>query len=151
MNNDEARQALDAVTQGRDALAARARWPLWRHALAGALQSAFLMIWAVPMPMAAVLMALCVACIGLIVASDRRTHGFFVNGWSSRQARPAALLATFMAFAGFAAVIETGNGINQWSPIAPWIALAVGIGVTGASLWWERLYRAELQDRSWNA
>ncbi|NQX95781.1 MAG: hypothetical protein HRT64_12825, partial [Erythrobacter sp.] len=65
-------EALAAVRQTDTKMAKRMRWPLWRHAAAGALQAAFIIIVATPMPFAALLMIACIGSIFFIMESDRR-------------------------------------------------------------------------------
>ena len=139
-------EALAAVQQTDQKMAERMRWPLWRHAAAGALQGTFVFVWATPMPYAAILLALCIASLFVIIESDRRNHGMFVSGWASAKARPATLCAVAISLLGFAAVIYASDGINQWTNWAVPIALAVALGVTCVSVWWEKLYQRELAE-----
>ena len=145
MEREEAQAALEAVRNTDRQMAEKMSWPLWRHAAAGALQALFVITWATPMPFGALTMGLALAGIWLIGASDRKRHGMFVNGWSSKAARPAVLLAVAITLAGFVAIFFLGDGINRWTPFAPPVAGAVFVGVTLSSLWWQKLYQGELE------
>ena len=140
----DAEAALAAVRQSDHNLSRHIRWPFWRHAAAGLLQAILVFTWAVPMPWAAITLGLGLFGIWAIAASDRKLHGMFVNGWTSTAARPAVWLAIAATLAGFAAISMAAGEVNRWTPLAIPIALAVFLVVTVSSIWWERLYRAEL-------
>ena len=144
MERHEALSALDAARHTDRRMATHMEWPLWRHVQAGALQALFVVTWTTPMPLAALFMAAALLGIFWIGRNDRKKFGMFVNGWSSEAARPAVLLAVAITLAGFGAVILLGDGINEWTPWGIPIALAVLVGVTLASLWWQKLFLAEL-------
>ena len=135
---------IAAVQQTNLSLAAKMRWPFWRHAAAGLLQAVLVGTWAIPMPWAALSLGLGLFGIWAIGASDRRLHGMFVNGWISKAARPAVLLAVAATLSGFVMVALAAGEVNRWTPLAIPITLAVFVVVTISSMWWERLYRAEL-------
>lgn len=144
MDRNEALSALDAARDTDRRMARRMTWPLWRHALAGGLQALFVITWATPMPFAALLMVIALFGIFWIGANDRKKFGMFVNGWSSEAARPSILLAVAITLAGFLAIYLLGDGVNRWTPWAIPVAFAVFVGVTLASLWWQKLYMREL-------
>ena len=144
MDRNEALSALDAARDTDRRMARRMTWPLWRHALAGALQALFVITWATPMPFAALLMGVCLFGIYWIGANDRKRFGMFVNGWSSEAARPAVFLALAVTLSGFAAIWSLGDGINRWTPWAIPAALGVFVGVTLSSLWWQKLHIRDL-------
>ncbi|ANU07247.1 hypothetical protein A6F65_00937 [Paraurantiacibacter namhicola] len=146
MDRDEARSALDVARDTDRKMAQRLTWPLWRHALAGGLQALFVITFATPMPFAALLMAVALLGIFWIGANDRKRFGMFVSGWASEAARPSILAAIAITLAGFGAIMAVGEGINRWTPWAIPIALAVFVGVTLASLWWQKLYTQELTE-----
>ena len=144
MDRDDAVEALHNVRQTDCALERRTRWPLWRHAAFGALEALLLLAWGVPL--AAMAACIVIALVGLwwIVADDRRRYGMFVSGYSSRAALPATALAFAIVLGGLAVLIITG-GPNQWTPYVLPVVGAVFVGCTLASIWWEKLYRAELR------
>ena len=137
--------ALESVRQVDRALERRARWPLWRHAAFGALEALLLLAWGVPL--AAMAACIVIALVGLwwIVADDRSRYGMFVSGYSSKAALPATELAFVIVLGGLVVLIMTG-GPNQWTPYVLPVVGAVFIGCTLASIWWEKLYRAELRE-----
>ena len=145
MDRNEALSALDAANDADRRIAGRMTWPLWRHALAGALQALFVITWAIPMPFAGLTMIIALFGIWWIGANDRKRFGMFVNGWTSRAARPAVFLAIAITLLGLGAISWIADDVNRWTPWAIPIAAAVFIGVTLASLWWQKLYMQELQ------
>ncbi|TMM46575.1 hypothetical protein [Qipengyuania marisflavi] len=144
---NDPRAALDAVAQTDRRLAKRMHWSLPRHAAAGLLQALCVISWAVPIPLAIVTILLVVGGVVWISHSDRKRDGMFVNGWSSRAARPAFWLAIAATLAGFALLAWAAPGLHMWTPLGVPIALGVFVVVTASSIWWERLYHADL-DRS---
>ena len=143
MNPEEARLALENAHQSEVRLEQRTRWPLWRHAAFGAVEALVLLGYGLPYAAMAVCVALALGGLWLIVADDRRRYGMFVSGLTSRAARPAMWLACAIVMAGFVVLVRYGEP-NRWTPLVGFVAAIVLVGCTLASLWWEKLYRAEL-------
>ena len=143
MDRTEARAALASTDLSNRKLAARARWPLWRHAAFGLLEALLLIAWGLPTAAMAACIVLALGGLGWIMADDRNRNGFFVNGWSSKAAMPATLAACLVFLTSIALVLMTG-GPNQWTPMVPLAALIAFVGCTVSSIWWEKLYREEL-------
>lgn len=145
---NDPRSALAAVERTEHRLSDRMHWPLWRHLAAGLLQAMFVIAWALPTPSMALTVVLAAGVMGAIAASDRRRNGMFVTGMASRAALPAIGLAIVATLGGMAAVNWASGGVNVWTPAVLPIAAAVVLVVTLASIWWERLYQAELRARA---
>lgn len=143
MNPTEAAAALASVEATKQRLAAHARWPFARHAMFGAMEG--LVVAGIAQPgkggsgMVMVGMALFTYC----VMDDRRRHGMFVSGWQKGATRP--LMVGLMLFVGamlaLAAMVRDGRFTQPPGFILGIVTFAV---CTAASLWWERIYRAEL-------
>ncbi|MDG6077865.1 hypothetical protein E3U23_01455 [Erythrobacter litoralis] len=144
MDQNDAMKALDSVRETDRALERRARWPLWRHAAFGALEALLLLAWGVPLAAMAACIVIALGGLWWIVADDRRRYGMFVSGYSSRAALPATWLALAIVLSGLVALVLTG-GPNQWTPYVLPVVGTVFVGCTLASIWWEKLYRAELR------
>ena len=144
MDRNEARAALDAVHNTDKTMAGHMRWPLWRHAAFGAVQSLFLLGWGLPSAAMAACLVVAVAGLSWIVHDDRKRYGMVVSGISSPAAMPATWLAIAIFLAGLAVVILTG-GPNEWTPWVPVVTVLVFIGETLASLWWQKLAQADLR------
>ncbi|MGB3166911.1 MAG: hypothetical protein WBA68_09070 [Alteraurantiacibacter sp.] len=144
MDGNEARASLDAVRQTDRRMAGQMTWPLWRHAAFGAIEALFVLGWGLPSPGMAACLVIAIGGIFWINRDDRKRHGMFVSGFTSRAARPAIWLAFAIVIAGLGAVLLTG-GLNRWTPWVPVIVGLVFVLETLASLWWQKLYLAELR------
>ncbi|RIV85755.1 hypothetical protein [Aurantiacibacter zhengii] len=144
MDSEEARSALGAVRDTDRRMAKRMRWPLWRHAAYGAVQALLVLAWGLPVAAMAACIVVAFGALWWIIRDDRQRYGMFVSGYSSRAAQPALWLAFAIFLAGLAVVILTG-GPNTWSPLVAIVAIAVFIGETLASLWWQKLAQDDLR------
>jgi hypothetical protein len=139
------RDALAAIERTEGRLATRMYWPLHRHAAAGVLQALFVVAWALPLPYMGALFAVAVAMMTLIAEADRKRDGMFVSGMVSKSGIPAIVVAIALTLGGIAAVTWFAGGPGMWHIAAVPVAIVVAVGVTLASLWWEKLYQAELR------
>jgi hypothetical protein len=140
---EEARVALAAKGSAERDLAKAAHCPPWRHAVFGVVMAGVVMTPAVPLPWRFVALALILVGIGLIVASDRRRMGMFVNGYRRGKTRIIALatLAVELGLYWFA----TYRALTFGDHVTPLVlaALGVGLGWIG-SIIWQRVFVAEL-------
>lgn len=143
MDPHDAATALTSIRRTEDKLADRARWPVHRHAMFGLSEG--LLIAALPQPsairtgMIAVGAVLILACVW----DDRRRHGMFISGWQKGATRPLTfMLAAFLATMVWAA-LHTGRG-DGIQPSGMIIGVVTFVICTGASIAWERIYRAAL-------
>lgn len=143
MKPEEARAALEDVARVKSRLTQRVAWPLWRHLLAG-LVSALLVGgsaftgWPMFIAYAAV-----VVLAALIVWLDRRYSGMFVSGYRGARTKWAMLASAAVTVAGVGAIYLLPLQ-PPTDPIFIGVIAVVLAGTTAASIWWERLYRAEL-------
>ena len=145
MDRNEALAALESVGQTQERLAEVSEWPLWRHALFGVAEAVF--IFGLSLSLLGTLGGFVVA--GAITAwifhDDKRRYGRAVSGWHGT--RPRILLVALIAFvAGMAHLSWSTRGEPIPAPGAVLAASATFVVCTLASLWWQRLYRAELRD-----
>jgi hypothetical protein len=77
---DEARVALAAKSAAERDLAKLAICPPWRHAAFAAIMAALVASSAVALPVRFAILAIVLVSIALVVRSDRRRLGVFVNG-----------------------------------------------------------------------
>ena len=144
MDREEARVALDSVERMDRQLAEQMTWPLWRHAAFGAIEALFLLGWGLSTAGMAVCLVVALGGLAWIVHDDRQRYGVFISGYSSRAARPALFLAFLIFLAGLAAIVLTG-GLHVWTPWVPVVVVLVFVGETLASIWWQKLFHADLQ------
>lgn len=140
---EAAREALAAKDRAQQDLARLASCPPWRHALFGGIMAGLVGTPAVPLPWRFVLLAAVFATLALVVQSDRRRMGVFVNGYRPGRTRLVTfpILALFLAlYAGsYAAVLA-------WHRPEIAIALAIAAFVMGCigSVLWQRVFVREL-------
>lgn len=147
MTPNEAAAALDAIDRTDKSLAARARWPFLRHAAFGLAEGLIVAAMAQPIARAGAMILVAMLLIIACVADDRRRHGFFVSGWHPVSTRTTTVLVTLFVLlmaAGSAAMRDGSGGATLGFVLG---AVTVVI-CTAASLYWEKVYRAGLMNRS---
>ncbi|HEX7851071.1 MAG TPA: hypothetical protein VF485_15180 [Sphingomonas sp.] len=124
-------------------LARLALCPPWRHAAFAAVMATLVATPAVPMPLRFMVIALIFVAIALIVQSDRRRLGVFVNGYRRGKTRmvtfPMLALILMLYAASCYAALDRGR---------PMISLALAavsfmIGYIGSVIW-QRVFVREL-------
>lgn len=138
-------ETLAAIGRTEGRLATRMHWPFYRHAAAGVLQAVFVVGFALPPLYMMGSFVVAFAFMTAIMQTDRKRDGMFVSGTVSKAGIPALAASVILTLGGMAAVTWFGGGPGNWTPAVVPIAMVVAIGVTLASLWWERLYQAELK------
>jgi hypothetical protein len=132
---DEARRALEAKGAAERDLARLAVCPPWRHAAFAAVMSALVATPALAIELRFGVLALVFVAIALIVQSDRRRLGVFVNGYRRGRTRWVTfpMLAIFMILYG--ASIYAGQELHH--PVISLIGavVAFGVGYLGSVLW----------------
>lgn len=143
MTYEEARAALAAKTLAEQDLARIGTCPPWRHAAFAALETALVLSPAVPLVWRfAILAALLVGLI-LIVRSDRRRLGVFINGYRRGRTRLVViplLLGVLVLYS-----LSTVAALD-WH--LPWISLACAaitfpVCYYGSAVW-QSVFRREL-------
>lgn len=142
MNPEEARAALDDVRAVKSRLTERTRWPLWRHLLYGLVMTMVSAAPAFDLWLQAALLIAAVALVPVIVWIDRRHFGMFVSGYQGSRTKWALLASIGVALAGMFAMLVLP--LEPPEPTLLAIVLGVFGGSTALSMWWERLYRADL-------
>lgn len=140
---EQARLALMAKGAAEQDLARLALCPPWRHAAFAAVMATLVATPAVPMPLRFMVIALIFVAIALIVQSDRRRLGVFVNGYRRGKTRmvtfPMLALILMLYAASCYAALDRGR---------PMISLALAavsfmIGYIGSVIW-QRVFVREL-------
>ena len=145
METENARDALAAVRSSEATFASKARWPLWRHAAYGLIMAMGVIAIGVPQELTPVIIVAFGLSFWLIISGDRKRDGFFVNGYSSKRAAPAIILAALLAGSGMIVILLTDTAF-RWSWVSLAVAAIVFVGCTLASVWWEKLYQSELRE-----
>lgn len=142
MDQDQARQGLDAISDAQRAVARASAAPLGRHAGFAAVMAALTLSLALPQPYLIVLLAVALAGVVGLVQWDRRHTGMFVNGYR----RGRTLLLTLVLAATTVALnlltVWLGQDGRTWLALLPVpVTFAVAFG---GSLWWERIFLREM-------
>lgn len=145
MNPKDAAAALAQVELAQERLAARAHWPLYRHALFGLVEGLVVAAVAQPIAHAGVLFVVAMGLLVLCVQGDRRRDGMFVSGWQRGATLPLTILIVLfaLAMAWASASLRDGSAMVPMGYLLGVITFAV---CTAASLRWEKVYRANLSE-----
>jgi hypothetical protein len=135
METLEAVSALDAKRAAEAQMARAVTCPRWRHAVFGLLFGGLIASVAFNTVGQYAILAVILCCIPLIIRSDRKRMGMFINGYRRGKTRVVALgiLAVELSLYGVAVHRALDRG-DHTTPLA--LALAgVLIGIAGSYLW----------------
>jgi len=143
MENFEAASALDAKRAAEAQMAEAANCPPWRHAVFGLLMGALVASPAFDTITRYAILIAILACIPVIVHSDRKRTGMFINGYRRGKTRIVvfAILAVELSIYAFSAY----RGIELHDHVTPLLlgVAGVAIGIAG-SLLWQRVFVREM-------
>jgi hypothetical protein len=143
MQSSEALTALDAKRQAEEQMARAAHCPPWRHAVFGLLMGALVASPAFADVARYAILAAIFCCIPVIIRSDRKRTGMFINGYRRGKTRLVvfAVLAVELTLYAYSAY----RGMELHDHVVP-LALGVAgvaIGIAG-SLLWQRVFVREM-------
>ncbi|MDP9086044.1 MAG: hypothetical protein M3N02_04660 [Pseudomonadota bacterium] len=140
---DEAVAALDAKKSAERQLAYAAECPPWRHAIFGLLMGFLVSTPAFPFEVRMVILAVILAGIGLIIRSDRKRMGMFINGY--RRGRTRLITFPMLAIVLLLYAYSCYLGLDRGDTVTPlFLALAAfAVSVIG-SIIWQRVFVSEL-------
>lgn len=143
MQTMEAQSALDAKRQAEAQIARAASCPPWRHAVFGVMMGGLIATPAVPLPARFAILVALLAAIPIIVQSDRKRTGMFINGYRRGKTRMvvAGILAVELGMYAISCVRALGYG-DRVTPLLLGVA-GVVIGTIG-SIMWQRVFVREL-------
>jgi hypothetical protein len=139
---EEARAALDAKGSAEQNLARAAVCPPWRHAVFGLMMGSLVATPTLPLPLRLVALVLILIGIGLIVRSDRRRMGMFVNGYRRGKTLIVSLAMLAIVLTLYMFSVRAGTAGDQVTPLLL-AAAAFVVSVTGSVIW-QRIFVAEL-------
>lgn len=145
MNPDEARAALAGVRNAEGRLAGKvAQCPPWRHAAFGGVLAVLIGSIAISGTAQVIGTAIVLGLIVLIVQSDRKRYGVFVNGYR----RGATLPMTFAYIVAMVTLVAAAlymreHGFSIWSKLGL-AAIAFALA-TAISVKWQAIFRRELE------
>ena len=145
MENFEARHALDQLSTAQARMVDDlGRSPPWRHMLFGALFGVLIGSIAISRATQFYTAPLLLVAIALIIRSDRRRLGVFINGYR----RGATLPLTGIFLVAMIVCVFAGMKLRVDSYELPYklvlAALAFALA-TGFSIYWQSIYRLELK------
>jgi hypothetical protein len=143
MENFEAASALDAKRHAEMQMAKAATCPPWRHAVFGLLMGALVASPAFDtVPRFAILIAI-LACIPLIIHSDRKRTGMLINGY--RRGKTRLVVAGILIVELGLYFVSLTRGLDHHDRLTPLLlgVVAVLIGIAG-SLLWQRVFVREM-------
>jgi hypothetical protein len=143
METVEALSALDAKRSAEAQMARAATCPPWRHAVFGLLMGALVAAPAVPLPARfAVLIAL-LAAIPIIIRSDRKRMGMFINGYRRGKTRIVAFVLLTVELSLYGLSVYLGDYLHDRGTPLLLGLVGIAIGIAGSRLW-QRVFVSEL-------
>ena len=139
----EALSALNAKRQAEAQIARAANCPPWRHAVFGLMMSGLVMSPAFETPVRFAILAALFCLIPIIVQSDRRRMGMFINGYRRGKTRLVAIGIVIVEMALYS--VGLVRGLEHHDHVTP-LALglvAFAIGIAGSMLW-QRVFVREM-------
>lgn len=143
MEHSEALSALDAKRQAEMQMARAATCPPWRHGLFGLLMGALVASPAFDFPIRMLILILILCSIPLIIHSDRKRMGMFINGYRRGKTRIVAIGIVIVELSLYAiSVFRSFDHHDHVSPLFLGIA-GLLVGIAGSMLW-QRVFVREM-------
>jgi hypothetical protein len=143
MDQSEALAALAAKEKAQEQLAKAANCPPWRHAAFGLLMAGIVASPAFSFAIRTAILIAVLAAIAILVQSDRKRTGMFINGYRRGRTRMVAsgLLIVVLLLYG----ISTYYGLALGDSLTPLLlGLAAFLIATVASVIWQRVFVREM-------
>ena len=143
MTYDEARAALAAKTLAEQDLARIGTCPPWRHAAFAAFEAALVVSPAVPIPARFAILALMFVGIALIVRSDRRRLGVFINGYRRGRTRMVVVPLLLLVLALYGLSLFAALDWHRPAISLACAAITFPVCYIGSAVW-QSVFRREL-------
>jgi hypothetical protein len=143
MENFEAASALDAKRAAEAQMARAANCPPWRHAVFGLLMGALVASPAFDTVPRYAILFLILACLPVIMHSDRKRTGMFINGY--RRGKTLLVTLGILAVELSLYFVSIVRGLDHHDHTTPLVlgVLGVVIGIAGSYLW-QRVFVREM-------
>lgn len=143
MQTLEAQSALDAKRQAEAQIARAANCPFWRHAVFGVMMGGFVASPALDFPERMALIVIILFTIPLIIHSDRKRMGMFINGYRRGKTRLVTFPILFIELGLYmVGLFRNDHGQDPLTPVLLGVAALV-VGILG-SLLWQRVFVREM-------
>lgn len=140
---EEALAALNAKKSAERQLAVASVCPPWRHAMFGFMMGSLVTTPAFPLPVRFVVLALFFVALVLIVRSDRKRMGVFINGYRRGRTRVVAFAMLAIILCLYALSVHRALALgDRITPVLLGVLAAV-IGTIGSVIW-QRVFVREL-------
>jgi hypothetical protein len=139
----DALSALDAKRHAEAQMARAATCPPWRHAVFGLMMGGLVASPAFDMPVRMGILVVLLALIPVIIHSDRKRMGMFINGYRRGKTRIVAIGILIVELSLYAVAVVRGLGHNDH--VTPLVlgAAGVAIGIFGSMIW-QRVFVREM-------
>ncbi|MGZ2411989.1 putative membrane protein [Sphingomonas sp. F9_3S_D5_B_2] len=143
MDHSEALSALDAKRAAEAQMARAANCPPWRHAVFGLMMGGLIASFAFEFAIRTAILVLVLACIPLIIRSDRKRMGMFINGYRRGKTRVVTfgLLALWVPLYALSVHYSLSRNDHQMPLLLGLIGFAIG---TAGSVLWQRVFVREM-------
>jgi hypothetical protein len=143
MESLEAQSALEAKRQAEAQLAKAVNCPPWRHSVFGLLMGGLIASFAFEFAIRTVILLIILACVPIIIHSDRKRMGIFINGYRRGKTRVVTFGILLIWLPLYA--VSVYYALDLHNRIVPLLLGAVGfvVGVAG-SLIWQRVFVREM-------
>ena len=143
METWDARSALEAKQFAEAQMARAATCPPWRHAVFGLMMGGLVATPAFELPIRISILVALLALIPIIIHSDRKRMGMFINGYRRGKTRIVALGILAVELSLYA--VSVIRGLDHHDHVTPLVlgAAGVAIGIFGSRLW-QRVFVREM-------
>jgi hypothetical protein len=143
METLDARSALEAKHIAEVHMARAATCPPWRHAVFGLMMGGLIASFAFEFAIRTAILVIVLACIPIIIRSDRKRMGMFINGYRRGKTRVVTfgILALWLPLYAISVV----RGLDHDDHLTPLLLGLVGFAIGAAgSVVWQRVFVREM-------
>ena len=143
MESLDALSALDAKRHAEAQMAKAAACPPWRHAAFGLMMGGLVASPAFDMAVRMGILVILLALIPIIIHSDRKRMGMFINGYRRGKTRIVAISILVVELSLYAVAVV--RGLDHNDHVTPLLLGAAGvvIGIFGSMIW-QRVFVREM-------
>lgn len=143
MDHSEALSALDAKRAAEAQMARAANCPPWRHAVFGLMMGGLIASFAFAFVIRTAIMVIVLACIPIIIRSDRKRMGMFINGYRRGKTRVVTfgILALWLPLYALSVYFSLDRNNHELPLVLGLVGFAMG---TAGSVLWQRVFVREM-------
>lgn len=143
MESNQAISALDAKRHAEAQIARAATCPPWRHGVFGLMMGSLVASPAFDLPLRFAILGVFLCLIPLIIHSDRKRTGMFMNGYRRGKTRIVAICILIVELSLYC--VSVYRALDRHDHLTPLVLGAAGVlvGVVGSILW-QRVFVREM-------